>query len=125
MVYERKENEMDKRLIDALILLENAVDWYLGKSWIDGRLKDTYDYVQSVREKIRKELDSTADFIDSSSLKEAVEIGFKEASAGEVVLLAPACTSFDMFQNFEERGKIFKQEIFGLKKQIKGEKAAE
>jgi UDP-N-acetylmuramoylalanine--D-glutamate ligase len=49
-----------------------------------------------------------------SSLREAVELGFAAASPGEVVLLAPACTSFDMFQNFEERGRVFKSEVFAF-----------
>ena len=41
-------------------------------------------------------------------LIEAVDLAFRKAIAGDVVLLAPACTSFDMFENFEERGRIFK-----------------
>ena len=54
-----------------------------------------------------------------SSLREAVEQGFAAASPGEIVLLAPACTSFDMFQNFEERGQEFKREIFALMDRVK------
>jgi UDP-N-acetylmuramoylalanine--D-glutamate ligase len=54
-----------------------------------------------------------------SSLREAVELGFEAASPGEVVLLAPACTSFDMFQNFEERGRVFKREVFRFVDRIK------
>jgi len=57
------------------------------------------------------------DFV--STLREAVEQGFKAASPGEVVLLAPACTSFDMFQNYEERGRIFKGEVLRLKDRVK------
>lgn len=71
--------------------------------------------IGEAKEKIRKALDSVVDFNDSSSLKEAVQAGFSEAKPGEVVLLAPACTSFDMFKNFEERGKIFKKEVNNLK----------
>jgi UDP-N-acetylmuramoylalanine--D-glutamate ligase len=54
-----------------------------------------------------------------SSLREAVEKGFQAASPGEVVLLAPACTSFDMFKNFEERGRVFKHEVFQLMHRVK------
>jgi UDP-N-acetylmuramoylalanine--D-glutamate ligase len=54
-----------------------------------------------------------------SSLREAVELGFASASPGEIVLLAPACTSFDMFQNFEERGRAFKSEVFALIDRVK------
>ncbi len=40
---------------------------------------------------------------------EAIEKAFKACSSGENVLLSPACASWDMFENYEERGKIFKQ----------------
>jgi UDP-N-acetylmuramoylalanine--D-glutamate ligase len=73
-------------------------------------------------EKIKGALNSIVEFSDSSSLKEAVDIGFSEARSGEVVLLAPACTSFDMFENFEERGKIFKKEVFDLEKRLRKER---
>jgi len=78
--------------------------------------------IGEAKEKIRRSLNGLVEFLDSSSLKEAVCIGFSEAKPGEVVLLAPACTSFDMFQNFEERGKIFKDEVFNLKKNLRREK---
>lgn len=73
-------------------------------------------------EKIKGALNSIVEFTDSSSLKEAVDIGFSGARSGEVVLLAPACTSFDMFENFEERGKIFKKEVFDLEKRLRKER---
>ena len=40
--------------------------------------------------------------------EEAVECAWREAKSGEVVILSPASASFDMFKNFEERGKTFK-----------------
>ncbi len=43
------------------------------------------------------------------SLEDAVVSAFKEAEKGEVVLLSPACASFDMFDNYEHRGKVFKE----------------
>jgi UDP-N-acetylmuramoylalanine--D-glutamate ligase len=49
------------------------------------------------------------------SIEEAVKTAFSLASAGEIVLLSPACASFDMFENFEERGKVFKEICLGLK----------
>jgi hypothetical protein len=39
-----------------------------------------------------------------------------EAEPGDTVLLAPACASFDMFQSFEHRGRVFKEEVERLKK---------
>jgi len=77
--------------------------------------------IGEAKEKIRGILNSIVEFSDSSSLQEAVDIGFSEAKPGEVVLLAPACTSFDMFENFEERGKVFKKEVYDLEKRLRKE----
>lgn len=74
--------------------------------------------IGEAREKIRKALEGSAPFQTVSSLKEAVRAGYSKAEAGDVVLLAPGCTSFDMFHDFEERGKIFKQEVLSLKKDL-------
>ncbi len=49
-----------------------------------------------------------------SSLKEAVVNAFENAERKEVVLLSPACASFDMFENYEDRGKRFKQIVKNL-----------
>lgn len=47
-------------------------------------------------------------------LNEAVEIARKSAVPGDVVLLSPACASFDMFRDFEDRGRRFKEIVTGL-----------
>jgi UDP-N-acetylmuramoylalanine--D-glutamate ligase len=47
----------------------------------------------------------------SETMEEAVERGLLLAAAGEVVLLAPACASFDMFENYEHRGRVFKDAV--------------
>jgi len=44
-----------------------------------------------------------------STLEEAVSLAAREAEKGEVVMLSPACASWDMFKDYEERGKIFKE----------------
>ncbi|MDZ7765223.1 MAG: hypothetical protein U5K00_12475 [Melioribacteraceae bacterium] len=48
------------------------------------------------------------------SLEESVLAGFNEANENEVVLLSPACASFDMFDNYEHRGKVFKDAVMSL-----------
>jgi UDP-N-acetylmuramoylalanine--D-glutamate ligase len=49
--------------------------------------------------------------IATQSLKEAIETSAKWAIAGDTVLLSPACASFDLFKNYEDRGKQFKQSV--------------
>lgn len=48
------------------------------------------------------------------SMQACIEAGRKEAKSGEVVLLSPACASFDMFDNYEHRGKVFKEIVNNL-----------
>lgn len=48
------------------------------------------------------------------SLQSAVLSANQEAREGEIVLLSPACASFDMFDNYEHRGKVFKEAVFNL-----------
>jgi UDP-N-acetylmuramoylalanine--D-glutamate ligase len=62
-------------------------------------------------EKIKNALRRTAPMEEASSLRQAVSLAFAAAAPGEMVLLAPACTSFDMFKNFEARGRAFKKEV--------------
>jgi UDP-N-acetylmuramoylalanine--D-glutamate ligase len=64
---------------------------------------------------IERELSSAAPFERAADMHDAVELAFAAAQAGDVVLLAPACASFDMFESFEHRGKVFKEEVHDLK----------
>lgn len=50
----------------------------------------------------------------SGSMEEAVKLSFDSGESGDIVLLSPACASFDMFKNFEERGKLFKKAVARL-----------
>jgi UDP-N-acetylmuramoylalanine--D-glutamate ligase len=61
--------------------------------------------------KLREALHDTAEITDARSLPDAVGLCRQIARPGDVVLLAPACASFDMFQNYEERGRVFKAAV--------------
>jgi len=50
----------------------------------------------------------------AGTLERAVMVAFERARQGETVLLAPACASFDQFENYEHRGRVFKQLVGGL-----------
>jgi UDP-N-acetylmuramoylalanine--D-glutamate ligase len=67
-------------------------------------------------ETIANELGNSAPFERASDMKDAVSRSFAAAQKGDVVLLAPACASFDMFDSFEHRGKVFKTEVSDLQK---------
>ncbi len=56
----------------------------------------------------------TGRVFDAQSLQEAVQFARVFAESGDVVLLSPACASFDMFENYEERGDTFKELVLGL-----------
>ncbi len=49
--------------------------------------------------------------VDARSAEEAVQQAYKLASPGDAVLLSPACASFDLFDNYEDRGRKFKAAV--------------
>lgn len=67
------------------------------------------------REAIKTQLGSVVpNMMEAETLKEAVKMAHKQAKRGEIVLLSPACSSFDMFENYEDRGRQFKQAVIDL-----------
>ena len=50
----------------------------------------------------------------ATTMQQVVKAAAKIAQKGDVVLLSPACASFDMFKNYKERGEMFRQEVLGL-----------
>ena len=61
------------------------------------------------KEKIYNEFKTLTSVVKANSMEEAVKISFENASPGDVVLLSPACASFDMFEDYEHRGEVFKK----------------
>ena len=48
---------------------------------------------------------------DTASMEDAVKAAYRFAEKGDAVLLSPACASFDLFANYEDRGRQFKKQI--------------
>ena len=67
---------------------------------------------------VREALTGVVPVIAAASMREAVEEGFRAAQPDGVVLLAPACSSFDWFRDYAERGDRFKEEVDRLRKEI-------
>jgi UDP-N-acetylmuramoylalanine--D-glutamate ligase len=55
--------------------------------------------------------DVVATIVDANSAQEAVKKAYEISSKGDVVLLSPACASFDLFKNYEDRGEQFKKAV--------------
>jgi UDP-N-acetylmuramoylalanine--D-glutamate ligase len=65
--------------------------------------------IGAAADKIEKQIEGSVVIQRAGTLESAVDRAFHAAHSGDIVLLAPACASFDQFQNYEHRGRVFKQ----------------
>jgi len=70
--------------------------------------------IGEARNRIRELLGGVVETRDASTMQEAVELSGKLAKAGDLVLLSPMCSSFDMFKDYKERGDVFKKAVLEL-----------
>jgi UDP-N-acetylmuramoylalanine--D-glutamate ligase len=70
--------------------------------------------IGSSKEKVFEFFNSTVEVERKETLQECVKAGLEDAKENEVVLLSPACASFDMFNNYEHRGEVFKEAVMSL-----------
>jgi UDP-N-acetylmuramoylalanine--D-glutamate ligase len=66
-------------------------------------------------DRIESELKSFAPAVRAKDMADAVRLAREAARPGDIVLLAPACASFDMFENYAQRGRVFKREVGELR----------
>jgi UDP-N-acetylmuramoylalanine--D-glutamate ligase len=73
--------------------------------------------IGSAAGKIAAQLSDAVPLEHAGTLDRAVRVAFERARQGDTVLLAPACASFDQFENYEHRGRVFKQLVEQLERQ--------
>jgi len=78
------------------------------KEWVRKRVKHLI-LIGEAKERMKRELGGLTDTVMAETVEEAVSFAHQKAKRGEVVLLSPACSSFDMFKDYKERGKVFKE----------------
>ncbi len=80
------------------------------KEWVRKQVKHLI-LIGEAKERMNRELGGLTDTVMAKTMEEAVSFARQKAKGGEVVLLSPACSSFDMFKDYKERGKVFKEAV--------------
>jgi UDP-N-acetylmuramoylalanine--D-glutamate ligase len=122
-------NDSKATSVDATL---KAIDAFSGGLWIILGGKDKGSDYTVLREPLRAKAkaalligaaaakiasqlnDDAVPLIQCGTLAAAIEEGYRSAEPGDTVLLAPACSSFDQFENFEQRGRVFKELVNAL-----------
>ncbi|HXY25698.1 MAG TPA: UDP-N-acetylmuramoyl-L-alanine--D-glutamate ligase [Candidatus Acidoferrum sp.] len=73
--------------------------------------------IGAAAEKIEKQIAGSVAIERAETIQRAVDTAAHAAQPGDIVILAPACASFDQFQNFEHRGRVFKELVHQLERQ--------
>jgi UDP-N-acetylmuramoylalanine--D-glutamate ligase len=94
---------------------DKGSDYTVLKDLLRARAKRVYT-IGAAAEKIEAHLEGAVPLERAETLEKAVRCAAESAAAGDIVLLAPACASFDQFENYEHRGRIFKDLVTALKK---------
>ena len=92
---------------------DKGADFSLLRNLVRERVRELV-LIGEAAESIERALAGHTDITRASSLEEAVGLCKRRALPGEIVLLAPACASYDMFENYEHRGRIFKKAVLAL-----------
>ncbi len=82
------------------------------------RVKRVYT-IGTAAEKIESHIKDAAEIVRAETLERAVRRAAASAEPGDIVLLAPACASFDQFENYEHRGQVFKEIVRAVAEQAK------
>jgi UDP-N-acetylmuramoylalanine--D-glutamate ligase len=92
---------------------DKGSDYRVLRELVGERVKQVV-LIGAASDKIAEHLEGTRPMTRAASMKDAVAKSMEMAGPGDTVLLAPACASFDMFDNYEQRGRVFKDEVMRL-----------
>tara|TARA_R110000868_G_scaffold28241_31_gene106257 strand:+ start:2479 stop:3873 length:1395 start_codon:yes stop_codon:yes gene_type:complete len=109
----------------ALESMETPIVWIVGGQDKGNNYEELFSFVNEKvkaiiclgvdNEKLLSTFGNMVDIIvETQFMSEAVKIAYKIAEAGDTVLLSPACASFDLFENYEDRGRQFKAAVRNL-----------
>ena len=105
--------------------METPIVWIVGGQDKGNNYEELFSFVNEKvkaiiclgvdNEKLLSTFGNMVDIIvETQFMSEAVKIAYKIAEAGDTVLLSPACASFDLFENYEDRGRQFKAAVRNL-----------
>ena len=101
-----------------VVLILGGIDKGNDYTLIEGLVREKVKAIVCMgvdNKKIHKAFDGiVSSIVDTASAEEAVNASFRKATKGDVVLLSPACSSFDLFNNYEDRGRQFKRAVKDL-----------
>src|SRR5216683_1121448 len=92
---------------------DKSSDYTLLHALLRQRVKRVYT-IGAAAAKIESQIQGAAEIDHAETLENAVRRASESALAGDVILLAPACASFDQFQSYEHRGRVFKETVHSL-----------
>ncbi|MEE8463007.1 MAG: UDP-N-acetylmuramoyl-L-alanine--D-glutamate ligase [Acidobacteriota bacterium] len=94
---------------------DKGADFGVLRPWVSDRVR-LLILLGTAADKISDSLGAHVATVRAQDMEQAVELAFEKASSGDVVLLSPGCASFDMFDDFEHRGRVFKESVNALRK---------
>jgi UDP-N-acetylmuramoylalanine--D-glutamate ligase len=110
----------DKPLVWIAGGIDKGNDYNLIKEDVKKKVK-TLICLGKDNEKLKKAFGDVVPAIkETQSVNELVHLALEAAEKGDIVLLSPACASFDLFKNYEDRGNQFRDAVKALKKEIEG-----
>jgi UDP-N-acetylmuramoylalanine--D-glutamate ligase len=92
---------------------DKGSDYTVLKPLLQERATRVYT-IGAAAEKIESQVAGATEITRAKTLDNAIKLASEHATKGEVVVLAPACASFDQFDNYEHRGRVFKELVHKL-----------